>query len=115
MRLFGKILKELRIKNKLSQKDVAKALYLSNSSISHYENDRCKPSRDTIEAVARYFDVSIDYLLGTSHICDVEELMQNEYYESISIYELVMKCLKIADKDRGTLLTIINALEQDKK
>lgn len=109
--MFGKVLKELRTKNKLTQKELARALYLSNSSISHYENNRCMPSRETIEDFARYFNVSMDYLLGSTHICDLEELLQKEYHGDISVYDFLMKCLTIPEKDRETLLTIIDALE----
>ena len=77
--MFGKILKDLRTRNNLSQKDLAKALYLSNSSISHYENNRCMPSRETVEAVAQYFNVSTDYLLDSSRVHDLETMMQEEY------------------------------------
>lgn len=108
--MFGKILKELRTKNNLSQKDLAKALYLSNSSISHYENNRCMPSRETIEAFAGYFNVTTDYLLGSNRICDLEELMQQEYYSAVSVYELLQKCLLVNDQDRASVLTILNAL-----
>lgn len=113
--MFGKVLKELRIKNKLTQKELAKALYLSNSSISHYENNRCMPSRETIESFAQYFNVSMDYLIGSTHISDLEELLQQEYYRDVSVYSLLVKCQKIPEQDRLTLLTIVNALGQEKK
>lgn len=110
--MFGKILKDLRTRNNLSQKDLAKALYLSNSSISHYENNRCMPSRETVEAVAQYFNVSTDYLLDSSRVYDLETMMQEEYHNDISVNELLMMCLNISENDRGTLLTIIGALQK---
>lgn len=110
--MFGKILKDLRTRNNLSQKDLAKALYLSNSSISHYENNRCMPSRETVEAVAQYFNVSTDYLLDSSRVYDLETMMQEEYHNDISVNELLMMCLNISENDRGTLLTIIRALQK---
>lgn len=114
MRMFGKVLKELRVKNKLTQKELAKALYLSNSSISHYENNRCMPSRETIEAFAQYFNVSVDYLLGSAHISDLEELLQQEYQGDISVHDFLVKCLSVPAKDRETLLTIVDALDTKK-
>lgn len=110
--MFGKILKDLRTRNNLSQKDLAKALYLSNSSISHYENNRCMPSRETVEAVAQYFNVSTDYLLNSSRIYDLESMMQERYHNDISVNKLLMMCLNISETDRGTLLTIIGALQK---
>ncbi len=110
--MFGKILKELRTRNNLSQKEIAKALYLSNSSISHYENNRCMPSRETVEAVARFFNVSTDYLLGSNQVTDLESIIYDEYFNNISLYNLMMMCLNISENDRGTLLTIISALQK---
>lgn len=112
--MFGKVLRELRTKNKLTQKELAKALYLSNSSISHYENNRCMPSRETIETFAQYFNVSVDYLLGSTHISDLEELLQQEYQGDISVYDFLLKCLRVPEKDRETLLTIVDALDAKK-
>lgn len=109
--MFATKLRQLRMKRKISQKELAKAIYVSNSSISHYENNRCKPSRETIEVLAQYFDVSIDYLLDSPHICSIEDTLLMDYYGSLSVYELVNKCLKLRRKDRETLISIINALE----
>ena len=114
MKMFGKILKELRLKNKLTQKELARVLYLSNSSISHYENNRCMPSRETVEAFAQYFNVSIDYLIGSAHISDLEELLQGEYQGDISVHDFLLKCLRVPAKDRETLLTIVDALDAKK-
>lgn len=112
--MFGKILKELRLKNKLTQKELARVLYLSNSSISHYENNRCMPSRETVEAFAQYFNVSIDYLIGSAHISDLEELLQGEYQGDISVHDFLLKCLSVPAKNRETLLTIVDALNTKK-
>lgn len=107
-------LKELRLKKKVSQKDVANAIYVSNSSISHYEKNRCKPSRDTIEALAEYYNVSIDYLLGSTQTCSIELIMQQKYCGNLTIDELVEKCMRIDKKNRETVVAIIDALAQQK-
>jgi transcriptional regulator with XRE-family HTH domain len=61
---FKEKLKELRIEKKLSQTDLAKVLNVSQRSISSWETGFRRPDFETLELIAKYFDVSTDYLLG---------------------------------------------------
>jgi len=61
--MLGDKIKELRIKNNLSQAELAKILNVTTGTIGHYEiNDRT-PGIDIIIKIADYFNVSVDYLL----------------------------------------------------
>ena len=57
-------LKELRMNCKISQVKLAMDLNLSQNSISRYENGEREADYDTLVAIADYFNVSVDYLLG---------------------------------------------------
>lgn len=57
-------LKELREKRRLSQVALAMALNMNQNTISRYETGEREAGYDTLIALADYFDVSIDYLLG---------------------------------------------------
>ena len=57
-------LKELRTNYKISQVKLAIDLNLSQNSISRYENGEREADYDTLVAIADYFNVSVDYLLG---------------------------------------------------
>lgn len=70
--LFNKRLRILRKKQKISQKDFAKILGVSNVVLSRYENGERKPDYDILIKIAEYFDVSVDYLLGKSDIKNME-------------------------------------------
>lgn len=61
---FAAILRELRKSRDLSQGDLAKALSVHQTAVSQWETGRTMPDIDTITQVARYFNVSTDYLLG---------------------------------------------------
>lgn len=61
---FGKILRELRKNEKLTQTELAKKLGLAFSTISMYERGDREPDFETMEAIADYFNVSMDYLHG---------------------------------------------------
>lgn len=61
-------LRELRIEKGLTQLEVADKLEIKRASYTHYENGDRWPSNETLEALADFYDVSIDYLLGRTDI-----------------------------------------------
>lgn len=61
---FCERLKELREKNKVTLRDLGKAIDVNYSTISRWENDEISPSLDNIIKLCDFFDVSADYLLG---------------------------------------------------
>lgn len=61
---FGKVLKELREEKGLKQKDLAVILNVSDKAISSWELGRTEPSMEIIVAIAKFFGVTTDYLLG---------------------------------------------------
>lgn len=62
MRMFR--LKELREKRGMSQVRLAIELDLNQNTISRYESGAREADYRTLIAIADYFDVSLDYLLG---------------------------------------------------
>ena len=63
---FHERLVQLRKSHGLTQKQLASELQLSELAIQHYESQRRKPAFDILIALADYFDVSLDYLVGRS-------------------------------------------------
>lgn len=61
---FADRLSVLRKIKKLSQEDVAQALGIARQSLSLYENGERVPNIETLAEMARFFNVSADYLLG---------------------------------------------------
>lgn len=59
-------LKELREKKGISQKELADFLNLTQVQISKYELGKNEPDLSTTKKIANYFNVTIDYLLGSS-------------------------------------------------
>ena len=57
-------LKELRKLNNLSQMQLAEILKTNNSSICDWERGRTQPDLQTLVDIARFFEVSSDYILG---------------------------------------------------
>jgi len=60
---FGNNLKNLRKRKNVTQKQLATYLCLSRSTIAGYETKSHQPDFLTLEKLAIYFEVSIDYLI----------------------------------------------------
>lgn len=61
---FGDRLKELRLQNSMTQKDLADRIGVTKSVISFYELRERTPSPEVLVKLATIFHVTSDYLLG---------------------------------------------------
>lgn len=64
MDIIADRLKELRNEKELSQDELAKQTGLSRSAISAWESGTRVPAATAVVALAKFFGVSADYLLG---------------------------------------------------
>lgn len=100
MNEFKDMLKYLRKREGISQAELALRLGITPSAIGNYESGTRKPTYEIEEALADYFNVTIDFLRGTD-----SELrnISNEEYEIILAYresddvskEMVRRVLRI--------------------
>lgn len=60
-------LKELRKQKQITQLKMAMDLNMNQNTISRYENEEREAGYKELIAIADYFNVSIDYLLGRSN------------------------------------------------
>lgn len=57
-------LKELREEKNLSQKEIAKYLNIAQNTYSRYETGEREPSIEMLKKLAKYYRVSVDYIIG---------------------------------------------------
>ena len=86
---FNQRLKQLRLKNKLTQGELADILGLKPTAVSNYESERNAPSFDKLIALSKYFDVSCDYLLGVtdSYLPVGGEVLDKDIVELFDLYQ----------------------------
>lgn len=65
--MFSERLKKLRNEKRLSQKELAKELKMSQQTIAKWENNQSTPNPEMIVKIADFFDISTDYLLGRTN------------------------------------------------
>lgn len=68
MAKFCDRLRTLRTSKGLSQYDFSKQIGISKSSVNMYERGEREPNFKTLERIADYFNVDMDYLLGKSDV-----------------------------------------------
>ncbi|MBZ2022146.1 helix-turn-helix domain-containing protein [Streptococcus sanguinis] len=81
--MFSERLKEQRKQAKLTQKEIAAQIGVSQQAYQKWEKGDKKPTQDKLTKIAELFDVSIDYLLGatddprTQAEIDIDEAIEN--------------------------------------
>ncbi len=61
--MFSEILRDLRARKRLSQKQLAEIVGVSPGNVSDWESGKTKPGYVALAALSRCFEVSADYLL----------------------------------------------------
>lgn len=70
--LFSSRLLELRTKNNITQQELANIVGLKKTAISMIESGQRAASIEVIYAMADYFNVTIDYLVGRTDTTDLK-------------------------------------------
>ena len=65
---LGEYIKQRRLDLGLTQEQLAARLYVSRTAVSKWETGGGSPNLDSLQAVARLFDVSVDDLLSTDDL-----------------------------------------------
>ncbi len=66
MAKFDELIKELRKEKGLTQAELAVIFNVTKQTVSAWENGLQETDFETLEKLAKYFEVSVDYLLGLS-------------------------------------------------
>lgn len=68
MAKFQERIRKLRSDAQITMNELAKALGVSKSRINMWENAGTVPKEDILVRISKYFNVSIDYLLGNDEM-----------------------------------------------
>ena len=77
---FAERLKQLRFDNQLTQKKLAEQLNYSQSIICDWEKGTKEPNANAIQTLAKFFNVSTDYLLVFENDFGLEQYKEPQTY-----------------------------------
>lgn len=99
---FGEILKDLRRKNDITQEELADIIGVTSQSVSRWEKGACYPDMELLPAIANYFGVTVDDLLGMNEIRSRERLnaiftealnleRESKYEDAVGVFRAALK------------------------
>lgn len=100
---------ELRKERGLSQREAAKIFGVSQGTFNNWENSNTQPSIEQLIAIARFFEVSVDYLIGNADDVGVINLISTltpEQREVISLFSA------LPESARNATLTVLRQMYQ---
>ena len=62
--MLGNMLKKLRAKHAMSQKELADLLGITQQAVAKWEAEKSEPDSATLVKIAEIFEISVDELLG---------------------------------------------------
>ncbi len=100
---------ELRKERGLSQREAAKIFGVSQGTFNNWENSNTQPSIEQLISIARFFEVSVDYLIGNADDVGVINLISTltpEQREVISLFSA------LPESARNATLTVLRQMYQ---
>lgn len=107
MNKLAERIKEVRIKNRLTQKQFCEKVGITQATLSAYEKEAKTPNVNSLIKINKEFDVSIDWLLGLS---------ENQVNKAETVSDVMQLILKLEQStfctvsDSGEHLVIKNEL-----
>lgn len=86
---FANRFKELRKLNKLSQNEIAEKYNIDRTTVGKWESNISTPNVEIIKDLAKYFNVTTDYLLGNSNVKNTsvkkDDNLEEEFPEGLKM------------------------------
>lgn len=82
--IFAQRLCEIRESKNLTRQQVADDLGITRASLEYYEKGKRTPDINTINEIANYFSVSVDYLFGRTECISTDDKMRTvcDFYQT---------------------------------
>lgn len=108
---FGDTFAELRRDKGLKQCELGEILHISPQVISSYERNIRQPSIEMLIEFAKFFNVSVDYLLGLTDHPISPSVLETEFSDGVT-YSSVLNILpRLNPEQRSALLTILDNMQ----
>jgi len=95
-------MREARLKNHLTQEELAKKLNINSVQISRWEKGHKVPRGQTLAEIAQVLGVSVDYLLGVSDEPTIRIRVENVTVEEMAI----LTALRQGDREEAIKIIV---------
>ena len=92
---FSEKLKKLRTEHNITQEELAEKVHVSRVAVSKWETDRGYPNLDSLQLIARTFDVTVDDLLSSSDIISIARKEKTGFVSILNILAFVLLILPV--------------------
>ena len=116
--MFSDKLKFLRKHQELTQAEVAKQINIDHTTYCRYEKGVYQPDFDTLKRIAKFFNVSIDYLLENENIVsDREDVVDFNQFVMSGRYTINSKFPSRSDRRiiNNMVKAVFNEREREKE
>ena len=100
----------LRENKEIGQKELAKLLHVSVSTISNYEHNIHQPALRTIIKIADYFNVSVDYLLNRTNYQYPMSYLEQPLIDNYSCSDILNTVIQLSTSSKSTLMEQLDLL-----
>lgn len=100
---------ELRNEKKLSQRAIAAKLNISQGTYNNWENSRTQPSIEQLIELSRFFNVSVDFLIGNSDdygLINVKDNLAPEQRKLLQLFD------RLEPGTRSAVMALLNAISE---
>lgn len=104
MEKLGERLRELRKEKDLTQEELASKLKISKSALGMYETGKRIPTWETMEAIADFFNVDMDFLYGKTKVKNKLKHFNNSTH--LSIYEREEQNINFCEKPKNKVAVL---------
>lgn len=108
---FKNIFKQLRIASGLTQAEFSKRIGISRSTIGMYETGAREPDFETLEKIADFFNVDVDYLLGRTNKTTLLPQSAGQYYLNSETAQVAQEIFE--NKELRALFDVQKDMEPD--
>lgn len=104
--MFAQRLKNLRKEKKKTQQDIADFLEIRRSTYGEYERGRIMPPYEKIKRLSDHFNVSVDYLMGTTNFRTTNDKIDTIVKREITDVSKTLTHLIEELKDEDTIVKL---------
>ena len=116
--ITGTIIRELREKNRLTQAELAEKLFVSDKTVSKWENGKGYPDISLLEPIAKVFGISVSELVSGKAVSNVNvsaNMMRSKFYVCPVCGNVLHSMGEAAISCHGVMLTPAQAESADER